>query len=149
MTASWILFCCCHCPRIFKDLVLIFALHLNADSISSKQKIINFAIHSNIPQWHGYLIYPLFLCFFFFHLHNLISFFSFWFFFPQLKDLNSSNILYKGSLRVEPSPLTLDKEWRLMLVPKLWFFLVGVWKQMVKENMVETSQNIHYKRCER
>ena len=59
----------------------------------------------------------------------LFLFFSFYFLscfsFHNLRDINSSNILYKRSLGVEPSPLTLDEEWRLMLVPKLWFFLVG------------------------
>ena len=51
---------------------------------------------------------------------SLLSCFSF----HNLRDLNSSNIFYKGSLRVEPTPLTLDEEWRLMLVPMLCFFLV-------------------------
>ena len=32
------------------------------------------------------------------------------FYFHNLRDLNSSNILYKWSLGVEPSPLTLDEE---------------------------------------
>ena len=57
-----------------------------------------------------------FILTYFFH-----SFFPFYFLscfsFHNLRDLNSFNILYKGSLGVEPSPLTLDEEWRLVLVP--------------------------------
>ena len=58
--------------------------------------------------------------------------------FHNLRELNSSKILDKESLWLVPPPLTLD-EWWLMLVPKLWFFLVGG-LQKVKETMVETSQ---------
>ena len=53
-------------------------------------------------------------------LHSLLSSFSF----HNLRELNPSNILDRGSLWLVPSQLTLD-EWWLVLVPKLWFFLVG------------------------
>ena len=67
---------------------------------------------------------------FFFLPFYFLSCFSF----NKLRDINSSNILYNGSLGVEPSPLTLDEEWRLMLVPKLRFFLVGGLKTKGKRN---------------
>ena len=61
--------------------------------------------------------------------------------FHNLRDLNSSNILYKGSLGVEPSPLILDEEWRLMVVSiSCGSFLLRVWKQKVKETMVEIAK---------
>ena len=57
------------------------------------------------------------------------------FFFHNLRELNSSKILDKGSLWLVPLPLTLD-EWWLVLVPKLWFFLVGGLKTKGKRNYV-------------
>jgi len=60
------------------------------------------------------------------------------FYFHNLSKLNSSKILDRGSLWLVPSPFTLD-EWRLRLVPKLWFFLVGG-LQKVKARVQKNSR---------
>ena len=79
--------------------------------------------------------------FFFLFVHvRLISstlFFPFSFLtcfsFHNSRELNSSKILDKGYLWLVPLPLTLA-EWWLMLVRKLWFFLVGGLKTNSKRN---------------
>ena len=86
-------------PDVKEDQVLIKVVAAALNPVDAKRRQGKFkATDSPLP------VIPTFFHFFF--PFYFLSCFSF----HNLRDLNSSNILYKGSLGVEPSPLTLDEE---------------------------------------